>query len=411
MMNRLGTIFLLLLQLSVLAQMDNFHYSREISGAENGWNRIALTPEIFSRLNSNYSDIRIIGISNSGDSVEAPYFLRTLQPVVKISAIPFQTINKSTIAGKTSITFELNKITSINEIKLDLSRSNFDWKVQLQGSQDLQEWHSILEDYRILSIDNNQVQFSFATLDFPLSKYRYYRLLVPTTEELSLRASSISENETSAGSYHSFSIQSLTKNEIKESKKTELQIKLKDQVPVSFIGLTVDHDFDYYRPIQIEALVDSTKTEKGWHYNYKTLSRGVLSSFNDQEFNFSEEVCSHLRITIENHDNSPLNISKIEVRGYQHELITRIDQEANYFLLYGNKDAPEPVYDIVNFKNQVPSSLPQATLNQEIKRVIAGAKEDADVEQTKIPGFWMWLVLGLLVLIMGVFAIRMVRKS
>src|SRR5690606_40823506 len=51
-------------------------------------------------------------------------------------------------------TFEMPAREPINQLYLQFKEKNFDWKIRLEGSHDQQEWFTIADDYRIVSISN-----------------------------------------------------------------------------------------------------------------------------------------------------------------------------------------------------------------------------------------------------------------
>ena len=75
-------------------------------------------------------------------------------------------------------TFEVPAKEPINQINLNFNQQNFDWKLKLEGSQKQQEWFTVIEDYRILSIKNKLTDFQFTNVSFPNSSYRFFRLVI-----------------------------------------------------------------------------------------------------------------------------------------------------------------------------------------------------------------------------------------
>ena len=58
-------------------------------------------------------------------------------------------------------------------MNLKFSEKNYDWMLRLEGSHDQKEWFNIVEDYRILSIKNEQTNYSFGDVTFPNSNVTY----------------------------------------------------------------------------------------------------------------------------------------------------------------------------------------------------------------------------------------------
>ena len=179
-------------------------------------------------------------------------------------------------------------------------------------------------------------------------------------------------------------------------------------VPVSFIKLSVSDKIDYYRPHTIQYLSDSVKTEKGWKYNYRSLTSGILSSLEDNEYKFSEHITNKLKVIIQNHDNQPLNIEEITVKGYVHELVARFNKPAQYYLVYGNKRAYKPNYDIINFQQNIPKDLSGLSIGDEEEISKSGTSLIGPLFKNKA---WLWAIMIIIILILGWFSVRMLKTK
>ena len=179
-------------------------------------------------------------------------------------------------------------------------------------------------------------------------------------------------------------------------------------VPVSHLKIDVKDSFDYYRPITIKYLTDSIKTEKGWKYNYSTLTSGMLNSMEKNEFKFSSRTVQKLKIFIHNQDNQPLTIDSILVKGYLHELIARFTEQATYFMTYGNKTAARPHYDIDRFTDKVPVTLTALELGNELTI----EKDETPLTEPLFKNkTWLWTIMSLIILLLGWFSVKMIRKN
>ena len=305
-------------------------------------------------------------------------------------------------------TFEVPTSEAINQIKLEFDQQNFDWRVKLEGSQNQQEWFTVLDKYRILSIKNKLSDFQFTLLRFPNSKYRFFRLLVNSKEKPDLTHASISHQELTEGVYRKYPIQQTNSKENKQKKQTEIDIDLSQPVRLSHITIDVKDTFDYYRPITIQGLVDSFETEQGWKYNYQPLTSGTINSLEANEFKVNTKTVQKLRILISNQDNQPLTIGAIEAKGYVHELVTRFTEPAIYFLTYGNKDVSSPDYDINRFTNNIPEALSALKVSEE---QIIRTEERVDVRPLFQNSAWLWAVMVLIILILGWFTLNMIRQK
>ena len=350
-----STVFACLLLLtcfSAVAQMKQYGYKRQLSAPHDLWQRIVLPNGIFGKVSADLSDIRIIGITPKKDTIMAPYLLQEAATETISKDIDFTLINQSHNSSGYYFTFELAAATSINQIKLAFAQPDFDWRIQLQGSHDQHEWFTVLNNYRILSIKNELTHYQFTSLVFPAASYRYFRLFINSKVEPQLQHAQITKQDTVQGSCVNYVISRQQRTEEKQTHQTIITVDLSMPVQVSYLKIHVHDTIDYYRPVAINYVVDSMATEKGPVYEYATLAAGTLHSIEENAFVFNSTICRKLQMVIENHDNQPLKIDSIEVNGYVHMLTARFVEPANWWLVYGNKQAQKPVYDISHLQKE-----------------------------------------------------------
>jgi hypothetical protein len=274
----------------------------------------------------------------------------------------------------------------------------------LEGSQNQQQWFQILDNYRILSIRNKQTDYQFTKVNFPNSKYRYFRLLIKSNKKPDLTATKITLDTVSKSNLRNYILKNIKITENKSTKQTVIDVDLKNPVPVSLLMFNMADTFDYYRPITIKYLTDSVKTEQGWHYNYNILTSGTLSSMEKSKFKFDSTILQKLKIIIYNDDNEPLKINSLEVKGYTHQLIARFTKPATYYLTYGNNTIGKPSYDLNHLINTIPTTLKSLTLKSE---QIIDKKASPKVEPLFKNKIWLWVVMGIIILVLGGFSIKM----
>jgi len=387
------------------AQLDTYDYKMEISGIEDQWHKIELPDAVFGEVSQSMSDLRIYGVTET-DTIEAPYILKEVSAKHSRKTIAFKKLNESSNANGYYFSYEIPTTEAIDQIRLDFENENFDWKVILEGSQNQNEWFTLLDDYRILAIKNGQTDYSFTTLDFKNSKYRYYRLLIKSKDKPLIESAKISIDSNIKGKFREYTVGYMNINE--DGKKTILDIDLKKRLPISSLKIDVSDEVDYYRPFTIAYLSDSVETEKGWRYNYHNLSSGTLNSIEKNEFVFPTTLAQKFRVTVQNQDNQPLQIAGVSAKGYVHELIVRFSNPATYYLAYGKANAKKPQYDISQATTKIP---------EDPSILIMGAVQDIPKKEipTVAPLFenklWLWVVMGIIILVLGGFTFKMMQKK
>jgi hypothetical protein len=404
---KLSCLLLLLCTYS-FSQFREYNYKRELTGVNETWHRVVLPDEIFRNLLPDLSDIRIFGISEKRDTIEAPYILQLASEKIAQKEVLFNLINESKNEKGYHYTFEIPVENPVNLIKLDFRRQNFDWKISLEGSHDQLEWFSILEYYRILSIKNKLTDFRFTDIEFPPSKYRYFRLTIHSTVKPEFIDAKLSLIDSMDGIFRKYAVNSMQIVNDKKNKQSVINMDLKSAVPVCQLKVFVKDTFDYYRPITVEYVTDSIDTQKGWMYNYSSLASGTLSSVRKNVFTFNSTILDKLRLVIENQDNQPLLIDSAAAEGNVYSLVCRFTEPATYFLAYGNNQANKPHYDVSYFSDMIPAHLTTLQLGDEQLSGEKPVRKTTPLFQNKL---WLWAIMALIIVMLGGFSISLLKKK
>lgn len=390
------------------AQFSEFKYKREIKGVDKQWHAIDLPEDIFAKGNPDFSDFRIFGLTNQNDTIEVPYVIQIAEETTAYNKLPFKTINNSNNQNNYFYTFEIDKPKVINTIDLDFKQDNFDWKLNLEGSQNLEQWVTIVEDYRIISIKNEFEDFKFTKLSFQDSNFKYYRLTINSKTNPELSEASLFEMVKTKGSFINYPIKKLSIKNDKTNKQSLLDIELGFTVPVSNLDIFIKDTFDYFRPFTIEYVSDSIQTDKGTKFIYRTLYNGNLNSIEKSNYDFDNVRVKKIKIIVDNYNNTPLKFDSIQVKGNLHKLIARFPNTGKYYLAYGNAMSEQPYYDIQRFLDKIP----------EVGLVSLGTEEIIDnpkvIEKNIQPIFqnklWLWAIMIFIIALLGFASYKMLKK-
>ena len=403
--NILFLFFIVLTTSFCFGQMKSYSKKIELKGIANQWHTIQLPNEVFQNMNSNLTDIRVYGVTAT-DTIEAPHIHNVSKAIDANSFISFNLLNTVNNAKGYFYTYEVQEKETINEIKLSIKDTNFNWLVTLEGSQNQQEWFTLLDDYRILSIMNDQTEYSFTTLKFSDANFKFYRLLIKSPEKPNLESVKILKKAKKAPQYRDYTNKSF--NVFEKEKNTIINVDLKSRAPLNLLELSVDDKIDYYRPITIQYLVDSVKKEKGYHYNYRTMATRTLSSIEENSFQLPGTMAQKLRIIVSNNDNQPLIFSNISIKGYIHSLTTRFTEPATYFLVYGKINDKSPNYDIAKTSISIPENISSLEFGDTINIPKPAIKTTPPLFENQ---WWLWSILTIIILSLGYFTIRMMKKE
>ncbi|MEL6822474.1 MAG: DUF3999 family protein [Calditrichota bacterium] len=270
--------FLLLTSSFALAQLEDYSYTREIVGIENQWHSIVLPSTLFNSLANDLSDLRIYGRTPDDKLVEAPYILNISESRPVKSRVRFNLINTSSNSSGYFYTFEIPEKMILNQIDLAFENENFDWTLDLEGSQNQQDWFMLTKDYRIVAIKNENTDYQFTKITFPASNFSYLRIRIAADQKPEFSTAELSQFRIEKGNYRKYAIPGHEVSIDESTNETLVDLTLADRLPVSRLQIDVRDEFDYYRSIHIEYLADSIETEKGWKYRYRNLHTNTLTS-------------------------------------------------------------------------------------------------------------------------------------
>lgn len=405
---KLLALFLLISSFAY-SQMDGYHFKRSLQGISESWHTLTLQNEIYSKIRPDLADVRIFGITAKKDTIEAAYRWKRPSGPYEKKITSFKIINQSFTKGGTFYTLELPNVEPINEISLDFSNDNYDWRINLEGSNEQVTWFTLLSNYRILALNNDEVKaFTFSKLKFPNAKYKYYRVFINSQTNTTLQSAAISFNDTEDGVLRNYQIKNQSISQNRKLQQTIVSVDLASALPVHAIKINISDSFDYYRMVQFQYVSDSIKLKNGYEYLYEDLPSGILTSFGTNEFKTDRVLAKKFKMIIQNFNNPPLPIKDVELKGFPDQLEIRFLKKADYYLVYGNKLAEKPRFDLTYFAEKIPKNTSKLHLGKEMRIAPRAEAHQQPLFQNKL---WLYILMGFIILLLGGFTLQMMNTK
>lgn len=385
-------------------------YKRKINAKQNSWNYFRIPDNLYEKAEPGLADLRIYRILQK-DSLEVPYLISGFWGTEVQMDEYFEILNKTKTEKGYYFTLQREDNQSeISEIKLSFDNKNFDWRIDLEGSNDQKEWFGILENYRVLSIKNSKTDFSFENLIFEKTRYKYYRILVKTNEKPLLSEAAFQNDDVLK--YQKFNVHKIQNFKVKNDKKSKTStavFSLKNSLPIYSFRIKVENKNDFYRPISIYA-IDTIATEKGKLAEYSGIVDGTLSSLKGADLkSYKEVLAKQMMIVIDNGDNPPLKISEIEVKTYENGIVFKAEKSGDYILTYGNQQIIDrPNYDIETFEEKI-SREKKDTVSLSNEMIVKQA--DNRSKPLMESDYWLSGIMIVLILFLGYFSYKMIAKK
>lgn len=400
-------VLIILLFSPFLSFAQNFRFKKDIPKSVKGWNEIVLDADIYKHASKDLSDLRILGINTKGDTLEAPYILKNYSDEEDISTITCKPYNKVNNGTGFYATFKVPNKVFISSCKLLFANINYDWLVQLEGSNDETNWFNINENQRIINLDNETIEFDHSILEFEPTNYSYYRIWVKNpTEKVTLEAVTITTSTPTPITKPTYKISPKFKVENK-NKTTYIDIKLVAPVPIYSLSVKFSENIDFYRPATISyGTIDTNITDDGFTERFENETSTIFTSMDKNPIILGSSITDHILIAIQNGHNMPLEIGSVELNALNYKLITRISKSASYALYYGDNELYFPQYDIVQYEESIPVNLNEINLSEE---------EPIEPQQPltsnkPISKVWLWIMMFVLIGFLFLFSVKMLKK-
>ena len=372
---------------------------------QSGLHKIILPSEIRSFSKEELGDFRIVDAKGN----EIPYYIfQDNKDAASRNFSECKILSKTVIPkSKTILIFE-NPKTSIDEIVLSITNSDVTKSYSISGSDNREEWFGLVNNSQLYGLENSQDTSVFKTIPLPLTSYRYLKIEWNDKKTLPINVLKIGffTNLVNKSKLEEIIPKSIRLLQIPAEKKTRIDISFNRPQIVNQIGFTITAPNWFQRKAQIFVHKKRQINQKSAPFQEPVFAF-ELSSNKKNTFSIPQLFEKECFIEIENRDNQPLTLAKIQL--FQNQIAVIADLKANekYTIQTGNPKLNSPEYDLENFKNSINNNLPEVKI-YDIK--YSAAKQN----QTKVRSFWqqswfMWLCISLGGLVIAFFTISLVK--
>ena len=327
---------------------EYFRYRRDVSISQPGrQNYLVIDGPIWAHVRSDLSDVRLY----DGD-VQVPYALSEEHAASSTEEREARILNLGVRAGRTEFDLDVGGEVEYNQVLLHLQAANFVASATADGRDALGEGAgrklstSTLYDFSREGLGNN------FTLHVPLATFRYLHVsIAPAISPQDITGASTSaHHETqatwiSAGHCHSPE---------QVSRATRIACDLDPGVPVNRILFTVPPGVvNFRRNVSISAVTANDPQGQQLcsgsisRIRMKSGSREVVTE--DLAFGFCNGKERQVTIEIDNGDNAPLTVDKVEPQSVERRIYFDPPGKTAINLYYGDEKLPAPEYDYARF--------------------------------------------------------------
>jgi hypothetical protein len=425
-----------LIPLSGNAQIFNWEAPVD-SVTKDGYYRIILQPDVTSKLKTDFSDVRIY----DQDGNENPYLIYKDDATYGIDRfVTYQIVDKHYERGCCSHITVKNLGDPIDHIMLEVNNADVSKHMELSGSYDGVNFFALRNDFTVGTFNTYQKgarkTTSLIRFDFPLTDYKYYRFNFDDWtwwwDDYSYPVFVVRAGYTEPTYVPEECLEIprplIVQIDSAKVKQSFVKISFADSQYVDHLHFSIstkNKHGDYYRAASLYESVDVMKggvptTEE------RFITSTILSSLNDNEFNLGQMRVKNLVLKINNDDNRPLRIDTIRAFQVKHYLCAELEKGNHYTIRFGNDSISAPVYDMVHFKEKIPtkpeivkSGSRKNISEQRISVVQKAADKKKAEEQAKDTHLGadlfknkgiIWGALSVVILLLGFMTMRMLKE-
>ncbi len=373
----------------------------------NGYYKIFLPPQITSKLNADFTDIRIINAQEK----EVPFIKIVDKKIETQKYHHFKILEKKyrAVKGYTKIAIHNPRKEDITNICLIVNNPQLQKTIKLAGSNDKKHWfeiHDFSFQPNLAEVENIELRL----IDFPITTYEYYELKIYAPENI--------EIEVIKAFYYDISIKNIKyttvgKPKVQQNDSLEQKVSIIEvdfEEPQYIDQLTFEFADSTYFLRKVEIYEPKKRREKKVRMEFfnQLSSDFFISSNRINKLQLANHKVEKLFLRIYNQNDNPLKIKS--VRGYQlkHYLCASLDSGQQYKLQFGNLSIGAPMYDLRFFRDSLPNTMLE-TLPKEIRKI--GAKVSEEEKIIIVPPAVMWGVAIVVIFLLAAMAFRIYRMD
>lgn len=408
-MQKLISFFIFVMLFATISHAQQFNWKAELPVFDStGFYDIFMNPEITSKLNHTFSDIRLYDQSGN----EIPYIKRTRKKILHDDDhFPLKIIENKhkKRKGFSRVLIHNSQKKRISNICLIIKSTDIEKWIKLSASDDRKNWILLKDNLPYQATETSSSTSEITILDFPVSDYEYFELLLFDYNNENIKVLRAFHYNMS---FENLEYVKLPEPEIKQDdtiklNRSVLTIRFDDSQYIDKLELDINGPLYYYRKIKLSQGNDDMEKKMRLEYFDQTDREFFLSSQSDNTLLLTNFQAKNLEITIENKDNEPVKIKSVKAYQLKYYLTAYLQTNKKYVLRFGNKTVSTPIYDLKYFKDSIPDINPVVTIKK-----LQGKSYEVENGQNimKIKPLYLWLILGVVALLLLYVSITMLKE-
>lgn len=304
------------------------------TGGNRELRRLVLTPEVYAVARPDLGDLRVLAVDKTGDDVtEIPYLLRQQSDSSTRKIRPAPLLDLSQREGHTEFLLDLSAaVEPVSELVIEVNadQTNYERNVSIFGAdrRDAPTWNQLADDGYVLDHTRGSNRLTVNRVEFPQSRFRFYKVRIDNAGRppLKIVGAKLYDRALVRAPRTTFPAK-IAAQEITRDRKSQLTFDLGSARFRSVaLRLSLAYDGDYHRSATLEA-ADELGPRPPWRLvtrgHVYRVDRGNIKA-NNQTLAYPQASARYLRLSIENNDDRPLEVTDAKVDSNPEELIVAL---------------------------------------------------------------------------------------
>lgn len=387
-------IIIILLLLSNIGFAQNLKWQTHLNRTDtSGFFKIFLIPEITSKLNYNFADIRIFNQKNK----EIPYLKsldKTIKSTDKYHAYKIIENKHKLRKAYTRLLIHNPDKKDITNIVLFVENNDYEIVLKLSGSNDQKSWYIIKDNFSVLPVLSNKETTEVRILDFPLSNYEFYEILVYdyNHKAIKIKKAIYYDIKSENIKYQELKAPYISQDDTIQKEKSIVKLTFKEPQYIDKLVFDVENNGGFYlRNVTLtKEFTQNEKTIKTEFYDEAPLNF-QLSSTSDNTVYLPSYKAQILKIVIKNKNNEPLKIKSVKAYQLKTFLTVYLKEKQKYTLKFGNPQLETPLYDLKYFADSIPDTIPEINVGKLINLQKTKTEEE---RKWYVSPTYLWIIVG-----------------
>jgi len=380
--------------------------SEIINNNAEGFYKIYLIPDISSRMQQNFPDLRVVNKNN----VEIPfiYGLDWINPdstakvklkIVKNRHKKFKRITEIVVSNDT--------LKNIDNFIIEIPNKGLKNKLKITGSFNQKSWYEIKKNFSVQAAYTDSIVTELIIANIPSTGFKFYKFTFSDYKDETIQVLNVYTISSPHVNKEYFELNKPLISHKDTLDRTIFNFKFTDTYFIDKISFRIEGSRYYLRRANISKATNRIRSVDGIMYFDDIDKEFFLGSDRKNTVILPRFKTKNLKLVVDNKDNIPIRI--VDVCAYQlkNYIITYLKPNEIYTLKFGNRKAQFPVYDLTYFKKSVPKRIPVIEVKN-TKQVYTEKNAGVSSRVWQIPPYYLWIAVSVVGIILIFLTTRII---